>query len=100
MGDCISRQAVLDTLDTTDKFMDEERTVETYKALLKECYETLSPVTPKQKSGKWIYTKAVSTGEIIWSECSVCGEGEHGCAKRMKFCPMCGAKMAESEVSE
>ena len=46
--DCISRQAVLDTLDTTDKFMDEERTVETYKALLKECYETLSPVTPKQ----------------------------------------------------
>ncbi len=33
--DIISRQAVLDTLDTSDKFMDEDRTVETYKALLK-----------------------------------------------------------------
>lgn len=150
--DCISRHAVLDTLDNTDKFMDEERTVETYKALLKECYDVLpsvtpkvaecedaisrqatverlckvaefmnekrnglgSPyvmaalfiqdnkdefpsVTPKQKIGKWIYTKAVSTGEIMWSECSVCGEGEHGCARRMKFCPECGARMEGAE---
>lgn len=59
--------------------------------------DRLPSVTPRQKVGKWIYTKAVSTGEIIWSECSVCGEGEHGCAKRMKFCPNCGAKMEESE---
>lgn len=98
--DAISRQAAIDTLDTTDKFMDEERTVETYKALLKECYEVLPSVTPKQKVGKWIYTKAVSTGEIIWSECSVCGEGEHGCAKRMKFCPNCGARMGERSEKE
>ncbi len=49
--DIISRQAVLDTLDTSDKFMDEDRTVETYKALLKECYEILPSVTPKQKMG-------------------------------------------------
>jgi hypothetical protein len=49
--DCISRQAVLDTIDTTDEFMDEERTVENYKALLKECYEVLPSVTPKQKVG-------------------------------------------------
>ena len=44
--DCLSREAVLDTLDTTDKFLDEDRTVENYKALLKECYEVLTPVTP------------------------------------------------------
>ena len=50
--DAISRQAVLDTLNTTDEFMDEERTVETYKALLKECYEVLPSVTPKQKEGE------------------------------------------------
>ncbi len=52
--DCISRQAAIDTLDNTDKFMDEDRTVETYKALLKECYEVLPSVTPKQKMGHWI----------------------------------------------
>lgn len=45
--DAISRISVLDTLDTTDEFMDEERTVENYKALLKECYEVLPSVTPK-----------------------------------------------------
>lgn len=49
--DAINRQAVLDTIDTTDKFMDEDRTVENYKALLKECYEVLPSVTPKQKVG-------------------------------------------------
>lgn len=52
--DAINRQAAIDTLDNTDKFMDEDRTVETYKALLKECYEVLPPVTPKQKTGLWI----------------------------------------------
>lgn len=46
-ADAISRISVLDTLDTTDEFMDEERTVENYKALLKECYEVLPSVTPK-----------------------------------------------------
>jgi len=50
LDDAISRQAVLDTLDTADKFMDEDRTIENYKALLKECYEVLPPVT--QKSAK------------------------------------------------
>lgn len=55
--DCISRQAVLDTLDTSDRFMDEDRTVDTYKALLKECYEVLPSVTPKQKMGQWIPIK-------------------------------------------
>ena len=48
----ISREAVLDTLDRMDKALDENRTVEDYKALLIECYKVLTPVT--QKSGKWI----------------------------------------------
>ena len=48
------------------------------------------------KTGHWIYFKAVNTSEIIWSECSECKDGESGCAKRMKYCPNCGAKM-ESE---
>ena len=45
-NDVISRQAVLNTLDSTDKFLDETRTVESYKTLLEECYKNLPSVTP------------------------------------------------------
>lgn len=44
--DAVSRQAVLNTLDFTDKFLDETRTVESYKTLLEECYKNLPSVTP------------------------------------------------------
>lgn len=50
-NDCISREAVLNTLDVMDKALDENRTVEAYKELLKECYKALPPVTPKPR---WI----------------------------------------------
>lgn len=92
MGDCISRQAVEEIINDIRDCI----SVEGYWAIL-ERMKKLPSVTPKQKVGKWIYTKAVSTGEIIWSECSVCGEGEHGCAKRMKYCHNCGAQMEEGE---
>ena len=42
--DAISRTAVLNTLDTMDKALDENRTVEEYKELLRECYKQLLPV--------------------------------------------------------
>lgn len=57
----------------------------------------LPNITPQPKMGHWIYSKAVNTSEIIWSECSECKDGERGCAKRMKYCPNCGAKMQEVE---
>lgn len=46
--DYISRQAVLDTLDTADKFLDEDRTVERYKAILTEAYKVLPSVNPQE----------------------------------------------------
>ena len=46
--DAISRQAVLNTLDNMDSALDEDRTVETYKELLKECYKILPSVTPQE----------------------------------------------------
>lgn len=49
--DCISRQAVLNTLDKMDKALDTDRTVESYKKLLTECYKDLPSVTPKEKTG-------------------------------------------------
>ena len=93
-ADAISRISVLDTLDTTDEFMDEERTVENYKALLKECYKTLSPVTPKQKMGRWIdYQKNI----WIYAQCSECGTVHD---TKTNYCPNCGAKMVEPQESE
>lgn len=46
-GDAVSRQAVLKTLDDMDNALDEDRTVENYKELLKECYEVLPSVNPQ-----------------------------------------------------
>ena len=43
--DAISRQAVLDTLERMDKALDEDRTVENYKELLRECYKVLPSVS-------------------------------------------------------
>ena len=43
----VNRQAVLNTLDNMDKALNEDRTVENYKELLKECYEVLPSVTPQ-----------------------------------------------------
>lgn len=47
--DTISRKAVLDTLERMDKALDEDRTVESYKDLLRECYKVLPPVKPKSE---------------------------------------------------
>lgn len=65
-------------------------------------YELLADVVEAEeeqepKVGHWIYSKDINTGEIRWSECSVCGNGEIGCAKGMKYCPKCGAKMEDKE---
>ena len=48
--DTISRKAVIDTLENMDRALDEDRTVENYKDLLRECYKVLPSVTPKPKS--------------------------------------------------
>ena len=88
-GDLISRQSVLNAceqsiniLEAVDRIMD------------------LPSVKQEPKTGHWIYFKAVNTSEIVWSECSECKDGERRCAKRMKYCPNCGARMVEPQESE
>lgn len=61
--DYISRQAVLNTLDKMDKALDTDRTVESYKELLTECYKDLPPAVSNEKTGKWIDNKYVLTVE-------------------------------------
>ena len=86
----VSRAAVLNTLDAMDKALDEDRTIEHYKGLLKECYKELPPVTPKQRTGKWIPTQHFDEWYCPTGECSNCGiEHIYG----LPFCPSCGAKM-------
>jgi len=57
--DLISRQAVLNTLDRMDKALDTDRTVESYKELLTECYKDLPPVEQESKAeqfAEWVAT--------------------------------------------
>jgi hypothetical protein len=115
--DAISRQAVLNTLDNMDKVLDEDRTVENYKDLLKECYEVLPSVKPvaciatvkfskedmqelveekmkdivvEHKKGKWM--KSNIGGAKVCSLCQV-----HMGLSNFKFCPSCGAEMEGEE---
>lgn len=101
--DAISRQAAIDAIYARyiggKEAVDKAPASDHYAEGIDEAVcaiEDLPPVTPQLKTGHWIYSKAVNTSEIIWSECSECKDGERGCAKRMKYCPNCGAKM-ESE---
>ena len=102
--DAISRQAVLETLDDMDNVLDEDRTIENYKELLKDCYEVLPPVKPQEKTGHWIYDNIASN----W-RCDKCGEtpktmGYVGTADFMaehfKFCNHCGCRMVDTQESE
>lgn len=70
--DAVSRRAVLNTLDFTDKFLDETRTVESYKTLLEECYKNLPSVTPihKDRTVQNFVDKCRECGKQRWIPCS------------------------------
>ena len=86
--DCISRQAVLNTLDKMDKALDTDRTVKSYKELLTECYKDLPLIMPTKKTGKWIYK------DLKGQFCSACDEQSFW---KFDYCPNCGAKMEINE---
>lgn len=90
--DAVSRKAVIDTLDRMDKVLDEDRTVETYKGLLKECYKVLTPVNP-QKIGHWIIEKWNNKEHYSCSSCQHVVDYE----PCYHYCPYCGAKMVEPQ---
>ena len=113
--DAVSRKAVLHTLDRMDSALDVDRTVETYKDLLKECYKVLPSVTPQEpKAGHW---KLVQRGKAIDVCCSNCGavrikgyaynytidelnkEDINECfgSAEMRYCPNCGSDNREVE---
>lgn len=67
--DAVKREAVLNTLDTMDKALDENRTVEHYKELLKECYKELPRVTPTAK-------ESLVVGDAVSREAALKALGE------------------------
>ena len=99
--DYISRKAVLDALHSyfANGFDGDKWWNSTYvlDAVNRVPSATPQPKIGQPKTGHWIYSKAVNTGEIIWSKCSKCGNEERGCAQRMKYCPECGIKMEKEQ---
>lgn len=101
--DCVSRQAVTDTV---------ENTIAKYIPILIGRYERiplelataikdLPPATPIQKVGEWIKK---NNDYFDWYECSECGYGSDGemkynrlCDVRTKFCPDCGSQNLKGE---
>ena len=99
-GDAVSREAVLNTLDAMDAALDDNRTVESYKELLKECYKALPSVTPEPVTAHWV---AVDDEPHEWYECDHCGYSFTTKSANImpeeenKYCPNCGRKMEEGE---
>ena len=67
--DAVNRQAVLNTLDNMDKALNEDRTVENYKELLKECYEVLPSVTPQPTRWIPVSERLPKLGERVLCQC-------------------------------
>ena len=63
--DCVRRKAVLNTLERMDKVLDEDRTVDSYKELLKECYKVLPSVTPQEPILDKIRAEIAEYGSIM-----------------------------------
>ena len=84
--DCISRQEAINCV-----------TLNEFRYKIVEDMKTLPSVTPKEKTGKWIYTGDYITDGML--KCSSCGY-EHDVADRFLYCPNCGARMVEPQESE
>ena len=84
--DAVSKKAVIDAIDEWKEACEDsghKETVSDIKLIRKDFIE-LPPVTPKQRTGKWIHVS-----EETW-KCDQCGE--ISCCSP-NFCPDCGADM-------
>jgi len=86
--DCVSRQAAInvavDAVDDWDGGCNKTREEYIRKAL-----ETIPPVTPKQRVGRWVSVNPM----VDTLMCSECGENIISAEFKSNYCPKCGAKM-------
>jgi len=97
--DCISREQAVDAVADLFEISEYPHPYPQGKPIrlkdIKEKLKQLPPVQPKPKTGHWIPSHIP---ESILDECSECG---FSCgAFTFNYCPMCGAKMIESQESE
>ena len=90
--DAVSREAVLDAIDEWKEACADSGHKETASdiMLIRKDFIELLPVTPKQRTGKWILDRS---GAYCCSECMEPCAGYVMMKPRDKFCKMCGAKM-------
>jgi len=84
-SDAISRQAALDK-----KELVELEDGQSFYCISPEDVETLPPVTPQPKTGRWIMYERLR-------ECSWCGVFLMKDMPRNSYCPNCGTRMIESQ---
>ena len=99
--DCISREAVIERINKQRKGLNpnvfsQDKIGDCAYEICIDFIKRIPSVTPQPKVGKWIKTYEPNDAEpfILW-KCSECQNV--GCGKRTKYCPNCGAYMAESE---
>lgn len=102
--DCISRQAVNTLIDELTRAISDERCCisrsRSTATIMRDILH-LPPVTPKQKTGRWIaYEVRMPDRTILNYRCSVCGRKLIGYStetlSEAPFCH-CGAKMQKGE---
>jgi hypothetical protein len=103
-NDAISRQAVLDGLASIAKAKARSDAQKSLMGRVMFFAERLPPVTPQQKMGRWITSSHGFPPEPT-TVCSECGFDRDFYVRsrgfdKIKYCPNCGAKMAESEDKE
>lgn len=81
--DSISRDAVLDACSQSINILDAMSRI-----------EDLPPVTPKQRTGHWIYQEGYVPYKWKCNQCSVEFKTD------FNYCPHCGAQMVEPQESE
>lgn len=94
MSDLISRQAVLSYICNDLEFGDEENGCDLERKIAQEeiynFVKKMPSVTPKEKTGQWIFSYHNGFGRRIFI-CSNCKF--NGDAYGYKYCPKCGARM-------
>lgn len=102
--DAVSRKAVYEAMIEKGQRSRRYRLGETWElngAEIRETLDTVPPVTPKRKTGKWVDNHRMKwDGTYYWyRSCSQCGyeRDDDDSEKDSNFCPNCGAKMDGGE---
>ena len=93
--DCVSRQAVLEGIDTYINKAQSTGTQDDFYSFAELVVKALPPVTPQPKTGYWISWYEI---EEEWGnphcKCSECStEVDPHTSKFINCCPICGAKI-------